>query len=150
MAQNIKEFDRVVAFILSELYQKFPVRTHVSIYEVFDCPSGKITDYEWVESEELKQSDQEFYYFTVQWLLDTGYVIGTINHYNDSKITLSMKGLELLKSVPSSVDSSESIGDQLVSAFKSGAKDSAANIISKALSSTNLFAQLSDLFASSH
>ncbi len=145
---NIKKFDRIVASILADLYQKFPVHTHVSIYELFDCTPGRLDHGIWIESEELSKEDQEFYYYTVKWLIDTGYVIGTIKHYNSSDITLSLKGLELLKSVPSSVDGAESIGEQLVGALKAGAKDSAANLVSKALSSNNLMSQLADLFSS--
>jgi len=145
---NIKKFDRLVASILADLYQKFPVHTHVCVYELFDCAPGRLEHGVWIESENLSKEDQEFYYYTIKWLIDTGYVIGTIKHHNDSDITLSLKGLELLKSVPSSVDGSESIGQQLVVALKAGAKDSAANLVSKALSSNNLISQLGDLFSS--
>ncbi|EHU4917414.1 hypothetical protein KY888_004560 [Vibrio vulnificus] len=149
MEDNIKKFDRLVALILADLYQNFPVRTHVSIYELFDCTPGRLERGRWIESEELSKENQEFYYYTVKWLIDTGYVIGTIKHYNESNITLSLKGLELLKSVPSSVDDTESLGEQLVGALKIGAKDSAASLVSKALSSNNLMSQLGELFSAS-
>ncbi|MUL11830.1 hypothetical protein GNP59_18415 [Aliivibrio fischeri] len=150
MEDNIKKFDRLVALILADLYQKFPVCTHVSIYELFDCTPGYMNHKrgQWIESEDLTTEDQEFYYYTVKWLIDTGYVIGTIKNFNNSHITLSLKGLELLKSVPSSVDDAESIGEQLIGAVKAGAKDSAANLISKALKSSNLMSQLGELFSS--
>ena len=68
--------------------------------------------------------------------------------HNNSSITLSMKGLQLLKSVPDSLDSSESLGEQLLSVVNSGAKDSAAQLISRALSYDNLISQVSNFFSS--
>ena len=146
MEQNIEKFDRIVAQVLGELYQKFPIQTHVSIYELFECSPGKLVEGKWVESEDLKEQDQEFYFYTIRWLIDTGYLIGTIQNHHNSQITLSLKGLELLKSVPSSISGSESVGELLISALKSGAKDSAAILVNKALSSSNLVTQIGDLF----
>ncbi|EGQ7759999.1 hypothetical protein ACOIWI_004642 [Vibrio vulnificus] len=149
MESNIQKFDRIVALVLAELYRKFPVRSHVCVYTLFDCKeNGYWNKGIWYEPEDLAKSDREFYVHTVKWLIDSGYVIGTIEHHNNSSITLSMKGLQLLKSVPDSLDSSESLGEQLLSVVNSGAKDSAAQLISRALSYDNLISQVSNFFSS--
>lgn len=97
--------------------------------------------------ETLSEEDIDLYIDTIKWLIDTGYILGHINHVHDTKLTLSHKGLELLKSVPSSVDSSQTLGEQLQGAIKSGAKDYAASLVSKALSSSNLVSQIGNLFS---
>jgi hypothetical protein len=146
---SIQKFDRIVALIFADLYEKFPVRSHVSVYKLFDCKeSGYYDSGIWHEPEDLTKSDQEFYYHTVNWLISTGYIIGTIEHHNSSSITLSMKGLQLLKSVPDSLENSKSLGEQLLSVISSGAKDSAAQLVSQALSYDNLITQVGNLFSS--
>ncbi|MFQ2369136.1 hypothetical protein [Aeromonas enteropelogenes] len=150
MENNIKKFDKLVALILAELYKNFPVRSHVSIYHVFDCKeSGRIDDEGvWREPSDLSESDRQFYCDTIKWLIDTGYVIGTIEHHNSSNVTLSIKGLQLLKSVPNSLDNSDSLGEQLLSVLKNGTKDAAGQLISTALSLDNLLTRVGDLFNS--
>ncbi|ENP8319890.1 hypothetical protein ACEH85_004190 [Vibrio vulnificus] len=149
MENNIQKFDRIVALIFAELYRKFPVRSSVCVYTLFDCKeSGYWNEGIWYEPEDFANSDREFYVHTVKWLIDSGYVIGTIEHHNNSNITLSMKGLQLLKSVPNSLDSSVSLGEQLLSVVNSGAKDSAAQLISRALSYDNIISQVSNFFSS--
>ena len=61
-------------------------------------------------------------------------------------MTLSLKGLQLLKSVPSSVESNESLGEQLKVAVKRGSKDYAANLVRDALSANNVMNLLSGVF----
>ncbi len=146
---NIQKFDRLVALIFADLYKNFPVKTHVSVYTLFDCKeSGWWDKGVYHEPEDLTKADQEFYFHTVKWLIGAGYVIGSIEHHHKSSITLSMKGLQLLKSVPNSLDSSESLGDQLLSVISSGAKESAAQLVSKALSFDNVITQVGNLFTS--
>ncbi|WP_139463000.1 hypothetical protein [Aeromonas veronii] len=150
MENNIKKFDKLVALILAELYRKFPVRSHVDIYHVFECTEQGGVDDEgvWREPSDLSEDDRQFYCDTIKWLIDTGYVIGTIEHHNSSSVTLSIKGLQLLKSVPSSLDSSDTLGEQLLSFLKSGAKDAAGQLISSALSLDNLLTRVGNLLSS--
>lgn len=150
MENNIKKFDKLVALIFADLYKNFPVRSHVDIYHVFDCKEQGRTDDEgvWREPSDLSEEDCQFYCDTIKWLIDTGYVIGTIEHHNSSNITLSIKGLQLLKSVPNSLDSSDTLGEQLLSVLKDGAKDAAGQLISTALNLDNLLTRVGNLFSS--
>lgn len=150
MPHNIDKFDQVVAYIFAELYKSFPVRKAVDIYTFYDCKEGEYIAGIWYDSGELTIEDQKFFCDTICWLIDTGYVIGTLKNQMDHRanITLSMKGLQLLKSVPKSVNNKATLGDQLLSVLSSGAKESAASLVGKALTCDNIFTQISDLFSS--
>jgi len=146
MSSNIEKFNEVVAQIFGVLYSKFPVRICLAPYEImgYESRGHYSANGEW--KEELKVEDGEYFYYTLRWLYDTGYIVGSISHTHDTNVTLSHKGLELLKSVPKSVDTSKSIGDQLQEAIKDGAKNSAGNLISSALSTNNVMSIFSSVF----
>jgi hypothetical protein len=143
---NIKKFDKVVAQIFEKLYSQFPVRIYVNPYEILDYEDkGKYVEGVWQET--LSDEDKRFFIDTLLWLHETGYIIGSITHIHETRVTLSNNGLELMKYVPSSVDKTQSLGEQLQNAIKSGAKDSAANLVSNALSTNNVMTLLSSLFS---
>ncbi|MFA0217787.1 hypothetical protein AB4437_22365 [Vibrio cyclitrophicus] len=149
MPNNIEKFDRVVAYVFAELYKSFPVRKPVSVYDFFDCKDqGEYIDGIWRDSTDLTSEDQKFFCDSIRWLIDSGYVIGTLQNHIDHRasLTLSLKGLHLMKSVPKSIDSKVTLGEQLISVIGTGAKDSAAELVSSALSYDNIITQLSEAF----
>ncbi|MBF4249148.1 hypothetical protein EA004_29955, partial [Vibrio anguillarum] len=101
-----------------------------------------------------KCQDADFLLDTALWLIDSGFLYGKIENevgvfYTSKKcieITLSPKGLELLKLVPSSLEVSQNLGDKLVDTINQGAKDAGSKLVSEALTKFGSVNQLMSLF----
>ena len=125
---NIEIFDRCVASVLCELYVNFPVPKHL----VFNDLSVDLWDDS--DDDESYTNKHNIYAHTVSWLEKSGYIwLINPDEYEAHEVVLTPKGLELLK-MPSSMEvPGESFGDQIREALGKGAKNAAANLISKAL-----------------
>ena len=141
MSDNIQLFDQLVAKILNELYCEFPNKIFLDACGFFENENKSYCDDNGNYINTLGR-DADFFNSTVSWLYDTGY----LNRSPDqSKYTLSIQGLQLLKSIPSSVDDNKSLGDSLKSCIKKGMYDAAAKLISDALSVNNLLSLIKHL-----
>jgi hypothetical protein len=149
MENNIDKFNYYVGCVFAILQNGFPCRISLNFVEIIggeECPKttssgGRCTGLYLVNGEVQDMTKElEFVYETVNWLYETGYLIGTVGVTQLGKnafVTLSPKSLEILKVVPSSIDASEkekSIGQELSEAFNSAAKEQIADVASKALS----------------
>lgn len=143
--ENIQEFNLIVATLFNDLYLAFPRRITVlpakylgfKLSEQQDGDPSGIIVVSLSDSSESRLPYKKLDVVTdcIKWLEQTGYIyIEQSNYYHSiSGVTLTAKGLEILKAVPSTIDSSQSIGEQLHEAVESGGKQAASNIVSTAL-----------------
>ena len=133
MKDNIESFELLVARIFEKLYRSFPQKVEVSPIEVVDhTPNGYWDDYgNFVDP--LSHAEKALFHSTVQWLIDDGYVIGPLNRFISSKITLSSKGLQTMQQDVSSSDVLSKRGSHLTKALADGNTDLAICIVSEAL-----------------
>jgi hypothetical protein len=131
-SSNIETFDKSVASVLNELYQKFPEPAHLVfndlIFELWDDDS---------DDEKSYFKKHSIYAYTVSWLERSGFIwLVNTDAHEAHEVVLTPKGLELLK-MPSSLERpSESFGDQIREALDKDAKDTAAGLVSKALTAS--------------
>lgn len=114
---NIVAFNRIAGRVLGELYEAFPARRRLDAFVLADRadaepgPDGAVP------------AEVAFVVHVLRWLKDAGFVWGEPVEHGLLGATLSVKGFEALKSIPSAVNPTRSIGDQLLSALKSGVQD---------------------------
>lgn len=134
---NIERFDEISADILAHLYEAFPVHTSVTpkvsgLEEILD------QDYDPVEgaSTSTGSRDQEtdFFEATLDWLVQSGFVSRKDNIPFSGVYVLTSLGLQALKHVPQPSLGSETLGEKLTAATKSGAKEIAKEALNQALS----------------
>jgi len=119
-SSNVDRFNAYAGVILGQLYQQFPERCALDAFVLAGVPQGQADEFG------ATPKEVEFVALTLRWLADSGFLLGHWAEHGMVGATLSVKGLEALKSIPSSVHPSRSIGDQLVSALGSGVKDAVA------------------------
>lgn len=146
MSENIEKFDELVARVFEKLYSEFPKQIVLDPCELMDYDAIAYWNDDGEFVDPISEEDNEFFSYTLSWLFDSGYLIGKFGGAWNSRMTLSLKGLQLLKSVPSSVESNEPLGEQLKDAVKRGSKDYAANLVRDALSANNVMNLLSGVF----
>jgi len=157
---NIDNFNTTVAQIFSLLYERFPSRIDLDGYEHLGYEYNPINDLVGDDNPSKTQKESEEVQFvidTVAWLIESGFIYGAVDtqakgYANNPRkcinLTLSPKGLELLKVVPSSVNKSESLGEALRETMRKGAKDAGGKLISEALSNFSSISQLVSLLSS--
>lgn len=143
--ENIQRFNEAVGRTLAILYEEFPRRITLrsgqvmglDVNEEDDACDGSPIPAVDVDgnSTSVTYRDLELGCQTVQWLADSGYLyVKQISPpFFIEGVTLSAKGLELLKCVPSSVNDSASFGDELQTLAKSSGKDALSSAVSTAL-----------------
>ncbi|EKF9663318.1 hypothetical protein O1C66_003600 [Vibrio cholerae] len=148
---NIDKFDEVVARLFADLYKSFPRKVEVNAFKFLGLPEINIRlDENLSEQQEANCVEADFVLDTIYWLIKSGFVYGEVE-YDDNflsitkrgyDLTLTPKGLELLKLVPESIDSNESLGDKLICVLENGAKDAGGRLVSEALTKIGSFGQL--------
>lgn len=133
---NIEVFNETVGKTLAFLYENFPRRIHFSVSKLTGIPEPEIPTPHRTEEEKAKQREQhqalELRYYSIVWLVDTGYISAKPNSFNDFQdAVLTAKGLEVLKIEPKSLGGS--YGDKLVEASKDGAAEVLKNAASSLL-----------------
>lgn len=138
---NIERFDEITGKIFAHLYQNFPVPTHLSPQVVgVTIPKGAfdpVSEQSWGGIDDLDDAQREvvsFFVHSAKWLTKAGYIdvlIAGSTGFID--VTLTAKGLEVLKATPKSLESSESLGQQLVTAAKGGFADQLRDLTSAVL-----------------
>lgn len=149
MEDNIDKFNYFVGSVFATLYTSFPCREKLNYLSLIGCEecdetinsSGYWTGLYKKDGEIINFSDDfNFLHETLNWLYETGYLIGSVGTSVEGKyatVTLSPKALEILKAVPDVVEPGEnrkSIGDELSDAFNSAAKNKVSELAGRALS----------------
>ncbi|MBY5939045.1 MULTISPECIES: hypothetical protein [Marinobacter] len=143
--ENITRFNQAVGMTLAVLYEEFPKRITLRVGRVLglevneeDDPldGSPIRALDNAGNEfQVTYSELDFALNTVRWLADSGYLLAGQfrGPFFVDDVTLSAKGLELLKCVPSSVDPSASFGDELRTMARSSGQDAMSGLVSTAL-----------------
>ena len=127
--ENIETFNRIVGLVLADLYSSFPVPLDLRIAHYAELV-GLCEDPEYMDAGEW-----EPVVAAIDWLHAEGFVRGEgvgCEQAFARHAVLSLRGLQVL-SVPSSLQSQESIGTSLTKAAKDGAKQGVAELVKVAL-----------------
>jgi hypothetical protein len=136
MASNMERFDQLTGAVFARLYEAFPEPISLDAFPFL----SNIVPSDQDEGTQYEQAfgAPEFFVYTVRWLAETGY----LTHRKQSEnipltfedCVLTAKGLEVLKSVPASISTSNSIGQSLQEAAKTGSLDAIKKLAGEALS----------------
>lgn len=128
---NINKFDEYAGRVLGMLYESFPVPIDVNVGDALGFPDM----YHGTGIPPEMSADAHIAACSVSWLADTGYIKmsgGNSDEFFD--LTLTEKGLEVLKAVPDSLTQQSSpLGKQIATAAKSGAKETLRSLVNQAL-----------------
>jgi len=133
MMTNIELFDEYTARILALLYSSFPIRISL---DAVDMSGAVIDDFGAPADASGKRSKSfEVCFATIEWLMDAGYIdTQGDNGYAFAGCVLTARGLEVLKSVPESIQRKETIGERIVALIRSGSTDVAKEAAKAAIS----------------
>lgn len=148
MVARQEQFNYYVGIIFAELLETFPIRHTFDMLKLAGAEAcdetyeaGRWTGIYLRDGNKLDLKDElDFIFHTALWLHETGYLIGYVGQMTAGRkihVTLSVKALELLKAVPSSVNVDglpRTFGDEILSAVKSATKKKVADAASQALS----------------
>lgn len=127
---NMELFDTYTAEIFSRLYQSFPEPCALDVLHISGCQD--------VDETGRMEKPARICRHTVLWLEQSGYLSFESEYPSGFfGVVLSAKGLEVLKAVPDSVKSSDTLGEKLVKALKGGARET-ARILAKTVLSKGL------------
>lgn len=124
---NIEAFDVVTATIFARLYKKFPQKDFIECDSF--CEKLDIANYDLEQKKDLCRA-------TMTFLQENGFIISSSKSESMawSYVSLTLKGLEALKSKPKTLSNEESIGKRLIKAVESGSADVAVHMAQNALS----------------
>lgn len=115
---NIDIFNETVGKALAHLYECFPKKVGLDIFKLMNLPQANFDDENYLSQIETN----EIYYFSLEWLVDSGYVSGSPQRYDGIRdAVLTSRGLEILKFKPDFLN--DAFGAELLSASKAGAAD---------------------------
>jgi len=124
---NIERFNQYTARVFADLYEAFPERkalTPKALIEIdpedFPNPSDMPPEVHFLDE-------------TLRWLERAGYIWSDGHIDLGTRAVLTPKGLEVLRCVPSTVDSTESVGEQIHRAIRAQTIDAASALIPRAL-----------------
>lgn len=125
--KNIEMFDIYTAKVLAKLYKNFPLKIDIDVCDML----GLIIDQE--NMQVPKECD--ILNDTIAWLQESGFIYFEGSHvYGFSRVVLSAKGLEVLKSTPSSITPRDGIGESLKDVLTQGKKESIRQVVGTILS----------------
>jgi hypothetical protein len=126
---NIELFDKVAAHYFALLYSRFPIRDNIDGNEIVEKISKTLS-----ASDRAQWGDELplFVSESADWLVGHEF----IQHDGKNGLelyycSLTLKGLDAMRSVPSSIKGSESVGDMI----KAGVRDGVKGKISEAMGS---------------
>jgi hypothetical protein len=135
--KNIESFDKCVGYVFGELYENFPICVSINLKQFLQKNKHDVND-----KEELILSE------TLFWLRDNNFLVFThpkekdVSHFQEvrafpqfSCVVLSAKGLDVLKKVPKSIREGKGIGEHIMEAVSTGAKEQLSTLVGVALSS---------------
>jgi len=107
--ENIKKFDATVLYYADLLYSSFPKCIEINIYD-------EVAKDEFKDMYKNKEDTQVLISETLLWLEENGFL--KFETPQIGCIRLSAKGLVILKSPLTSIDTKESLGSQVSTALK--------------------------------
>ena len=119
---NDDDFNRAIGLILDRLYQQRPREVFLDVTKLADAEEPNV---------KLMSS-------TVDFLLQEGFLRGHVvdDGHLMYRVTLSLKGLAVLNSVPQSLKGEPPLGQRLRTALKSGGREAVNAVISQVISTT--------------
>ncbi|HGX8811798.1 TPA: hypothetical protein ACJINV_005080, partial [Escherichia coli] len=84
--KNIERFNEIVGEIFGRLYESFPVKIDIKAVDI------------------VRQNELTFFLDTVDWLKNSGYLIGARSSGGIHNAVLTAKGLEVLNATPGSLE----------------------------------------------
>ncbi|UVE47723.1 hypothetical protein KS461_10750 [Pseudomonas chlororaphis] len=134
---NIERFDEMSADILAFLYESFPIPSSVSP-EVAGLSVVKYLEYDPVSGSAVTEGERdpetEFFDATLTWLVQAGFIATSPSSGGPRRYVLTSFGLQALKHVPKPTLGTETLGEKLSAATKSGARHAASEALNQALS----------------
>jgi len=134
MCQNIELFDEYTAKVFALLYSTFPVKQSIEIIDFVG--KGAFDDFGVIvnaKNEPLPEAKVAWH--TLIWLKEADFIsIGREHAYTDvSDVTLTIKGLEVLKARPESIQPAKRIGNEVIGALKVGNVEAAKELVRQAI-----------------
>ena len=134
--KNIEEFNIAVAEIFGTCYREFPRPAPIYKSEIGKAiKDGMGADYN-ANVLNLNEHEYKVVEYTLSWLIQAGYIWA--EHPNAQltamKIRLSPLGLEILNSIPESLQVSERLGEQFSRGARSLGKEALITMVTTALS----------------
>lgn len=128
--RNIQAFNRVVALVLADLYERFPVPVDIDPTDVGTEACDGFTE----DEEEIFVIISSVAEETITFLGQEGIVrcldSGGLDEAGFHSVRLTMKGLALLGRVPAGIDApAETFGSQIRAAADRGAADYLSNLV---------------------
>lgn len=121
---NIERFNDCAARLFAMLFENFPFRVDLQYVK-------------WLTNEhegDITHDDLALCQATVEWLAEAGYItVGSYTRHMATRVSLTPKGLEVLKAVPESLDSRQSVGDALLDYAKGVGAKTSQSLMSTAL-----------------
>ncbi|KVG23087.1 hypothetical protein WL77_05445 [Burkholderia ubonensis] len=138
MSSNIEKFDLLVAKLLANLYERFPIEAAITA-NAYGIDAENIFCGDTIDT--AISAELDFFCGTVRWLNRAGYIDYSSEHDSGAfaNVVLTAKALEILKATPESLSASQSIGDYLVDSVRGGTTDAVKQGVTAALSAGALF-----------
>lgn len=134
---NIERFDEISANILGHLYLAFPIPTAVTP-KAAGLTELEVLSYDPVSEVSAtcgeRDPETEFFEASLAWLAHSGFIRKKDGGHFQSTYVLTSYGLQALKHVPAPSLGSETLGDRLSTAAKSGATGAAKEAMNQAIS----------------
>ncbi|KWH65156.1 hypothetical protein [Burkholderia anthina] len=140
MSSNIEKFDLLVAQLLADLYERFPIEAGISASNYGIDVDGLFGGFDGTVDRDVME-ELDFFCSTVRWLKRAGYVDYSSEADSGAfgAVVLTPKALEILKATPTSLQASQALGDYLVDSVRSGASDAVKQGVTAALTAGTLF-----------
>lgn len=136
---NIEQFNELTGQIFACLYEAFPIPISLrpSMLGIDEHEGGEYSpEVGKVLGVEPQSAEEIIFKHSVTWLLQASYINATQVQFDShffSNVRLTAKGLEVLNAIPENLVQKESLGTQLASASKSGAKELIRTITTEVL-----------------
>ena len=127
---NMDKFNNLAGRVFGELYLNFPVPSNLAAEQFVELA---------VESSDqchmsLPSKDAEFFIATTYWLINAGYINGTVSPYTHlTDAVLTAKGLEVLNATPKCLTHPHSLREQLAEVAREGSKESFKGLVAEEL-----------------
>ncbi|MBN6729446.1 hypothetical protein [Burkholderia multivorans] len=139
MSSNIEKFDLLVAKLLVQLYERFPLETGISS-ATYGIDAGSMFRGDGTVDSDVA-AELDFFCSTVRWLGRAGYIeySGELDSGTFGDVVLTPKALEILKATPASLQAPQALGDYLVDSVRSGTTEAVKQGVTAALTAGTLF-----------
>ncbi len=134
MSSKIEKFDLLVAKLLADLYKKFPQATGISA-SAYGIQAEEMFRFDGTIDKDIAH-ELDFFCNTLRWLKRHGYIDYSTEYDSGTfmSVAITTKALEVLKGTPESLNTSKSLGDDIVDSARSGATDALKQGVTAALS----------------